>query len=103
MVNVIIYLESVHEAIDLVEILLKDGLIANASIDGDNVQYKIEQNVIVKSINSVITCQTKSLLFSHIEKLVRGKYGSHVPIYSLPITQSNESFDESIRNKTLKI
>ena len=53
MVNVIIYLESVHEAIDLVEILLKEGLVANASIDSDNELYKIEDNVIVKSINLI--------------------------------------------------
>ena len=103
MINAIIYIDKVHDAKVLVEILLKDGLIANASIDNDNISYKIEDNEMIKNVNNVITAQTKSLLFSLIEKYIKEKYGDNVQIYSVPITQANNSFDALIRSNTKKI
>lgn len=103
MINVIIYLDKVNNAKDLVEILLKDGLIANASIDNDNISYRIENDTMIKNVNCVITAQTKSLLFSLIENYINERYGFHVQIYSVPITQANNSFDTLIRNSTKKI
>lgn len=102
MVNVIIYLCSSKQAEDIVFELLKDNLIANASIDVDNTSYCIKNNEIVKTVYSVITAQTKSLLFSSIEQIVEDKYGKDIHIYSLPITQANTSFDSLIRNSTIK-
>lgn len=103
MVNIIIYLNNNNPAQDLVNELLDEGLIANASIDIDNISYKKEHEGIVKNINTVITCQTKSMLFPLIEKLIMQKYGQEIPIYSLPIIQSNSTFDQLIRNRTIKI
>lgn len=103
MINIIIYLDKKHDAQALVNSLLKDELIANASIDRDNVSYRMENGVCVNNINSVITAQTKALLFSHIEKLIKEQYGESIPIYSLPITQANGSFDSLIRTNTQKI
>lgn len=103
MVNVIIYLDKTNEAKVLVATLLQERLIANASIDTDNSSYKVENNEIVKSVNCVITAQTKSLLFSHIEKHIMENYGENVQIYSLPITQANSSFDTLIRDSTKKV
>ncbi|MFN0048179.1 MAG: hypothetical protein ACKVOU_03530 [Cytophagales bacterium] len=102
MVNVIIYLEKSNEAKILVDNLLKFGLVANASIDMNNISYRIEDGNIVESTNSVITAQSKSLLFSSIEVFVKEEYGPNVPIYSLPITQANDSFDSLIRGHTIK-
>lgn len=103
MVNVVIYLDKINDAKKFVEILLRDGLIANASIDDDNISYRIENNEMVKNVNCVITAQTKALLFSQIEKFIKEKYGGNVQIYSLPITQANNSFDSLIRSNTKKI
>ena len=103
MVNIIIYLNSNNPAQELVNELLEEGLIANASIDIDNVSYKKENDGVVQIVNTVITCQTKSMLFPLIEKLIMHKYGQEIPIYSLPIIQSNSSFDQMIRNRTIKI
>lgn len=102
MVNIVIYLKENHPAKELVNELLEQGLIANASIDMDNISYKKENEGIVQSVNTVITCQTKSMLFPSIEKLIKQKYGEEIPIYSLPIIQSNSSFDQMIRNRTIK-
>ncbi len=102
MVNIIIYLNQNHPAQELVNELLEEGLIANASIDKDNISYKKESEGVVQTVNTVITCQTKSMLFSTIESLIKQKYGEEIPIYSLPIIQSNSSFDQMIRNRTIK-
>jgi len=102
MVNIIIYLEQSNEAQEIVHELLEAKLIANASIDIENESYSLENETIVKRINSVITAQTKSMLFSTIEKLIHEKHGSEVPIFSVPITQANEKFDFIIRNSTIK-
>jgi uncharacterized protein involved in tolerance to divalent cations len=103
MVNIVIYLDNNNPSQDLVNELLEEGLIANASIDIDNISYKKEPEGVVQNINTVITCQTKSMLFPLIEKLIKQKYGQEIPIYSLPIIQSNSSFDQMIRNRTIKI
>lgn len=102
MVNIIIYLNEENEANVLVETLLMEGLIANASIDTDNISYRIENNKMVMNVNCVNTVQTKSLFFSQIENWIKEKYGDDVQIYSVPITQANHSFDTLIRTNTKK-
>ena len=103
MVNVIIYLEKTVDPLIVVNQILKEKLISNASIDIENENYKLVDNKLTKTINTVITCQTKSLLFTKIVQLIASEYGDNVPIYSIPVTQSNESFDLFIRNNTVKI
>lgn len=103
MVNVIIYLEKNHNPRKLVDLLLQKRLIAKATIDIDNVTYLLKDEEIMTTTNTVITAQTKSLLFSQIEKLVSELYGNAIPIYSVPITQANEQFDKLVRINTLKI
>ena len=103
MVNVIIYLEEQYSAKELVDGLLQEGLIANASIDEKNISYVLRNDQIIETVNSVISTQTKSLLFSKIEEFVRARFGDRVPIYSLPITQANHSFDLMLRNNTKKV
>lgn len=103
MINLIIYLDKKHDATQLVNLLLKEEFVANASVDVDNVSFRIENNQVVQSTNNVITAQTKALLFSWIEKLIKEKYGEDTFMYSLPITQANPSFDALIRINTKKI
>lgn len=85
------------------DLLLKKRMVAKATIDIDNVTYLMKDDEILTKTNTVITAQTKSLLFSQIEKLVVEIYGSSIPIYSVPITQANEQFDKMVRDNTLKI
>ncbi len=79
MVNIIIYLEQTINAQHLVEDLLKEQLFANVTIDKENVSYKIENGEIVTTIKTVITAQTKSLLFTQIDNFIKEKYGAHIP------------------------
>ena len=103
MVNVIIYLNKENEAKELISVLLKSELVANASLDVKNVSYRLEKGSLIASSHAVITAQTKAMLFSEIEAYIKNIYGELLPIYSLPITQANNSFDDLIRNHTKKI
>jgi uncharacterized protein involved in tolerance to divalent cations len=103
MVNIIIYLNKSNDPKELVKALLEEKLIANASIDHDNHCYRLENHVLTEDVNTVITVQTKAMLFTEVVTLIMEKYGDSVPIYSIPITQSNHSFDLLIRSTTKKI
>jgi len=103
MVNVIIYLNNELSASELVKQLLSEQLISSASIDKENVSYKIIDGEFSKSIYSVITAQSKALLFNKIVQTVESRFGSDVLINSTPIVGSNEAFNESVRTHTLSI
>jgi uncharacterized protein involved in tolerance to divalent cations len=103
MLNLIIYLNNQTDAKELIKDLLGKQLIANASIDVNNEIYRLEGEDLVNSKITVITAQTKSMLFSQIEKLIASKYGDDIPIYSMPIMQANHSFDHLIRSTTLVV
>lgn len=102
MVNVLIYLNSDYDPHMLVEQLLRQKLIAKATIDFDNKSYQMEEDEIVVRHYNVLTIQTQSLLFTKLEQFVEREYASSIPIYSLPITQSNSWFDNYVRNQTKK-
>jgi uncharacterized protein involved in tolerance to divalent cations len=103
MVNIIIYLNKENEARELTDILLEEKLIAKATIDLNNITYKMENGKIITVINSVITAQTKAMLFTAIQQKVLDLYGPEVPMYSIPITQANPGFDGWIRDNTRKV
>jgi uncharacterized protein involved in tolerance to divalent cations len=103
MVNVLIYLNSQTHPEELVELLLKSKLIAKATIDANNESFELYNGEIITKKYSIVTIQTKSLLFTQIVRLVEENYSANIPIYSLPITQSNHWFDEYVREQTLKI
>lgn len=100
MINIVFYLKKEHDPIVLVEKLFRLELIASASIDQDNCTYTMEDGKLVRTVRSVITAQTKSLLFAEISKIVEEDYGVDIPINSLPIVLSNKMFDSTIRLKT---
>ncbi|RAR48904.1 hypothetical protein [Flavobacterium lacus] len=103
MINVTIYLKKRHNARDLVKYLLLKKLISSASIDENNISYRLVDSVLVEDVNNIITAQSKSLLFTEILKAVRKNIGEEVPINSTPIVGVNRIFDEIIRTNTLPI
>ena len=103
MVNIIIYLKKEHNAEKLIRFLLTEKLIATASIDEDNISYHYEENELRENIHSVITAQSKALLFNKIVETIEIRFSEKIPIYSIPIIGSNNSFNELINNRTIKI
>jgi uncharacterized protein involved in tolerance to divalent cations len=103
MVNVIIYLKKEHNSIEFVKFLLTEKLVASASIDENNVSYKLLDGKLYEDVYTVITAQTKSLLFNEIVKLVEERIGDEIPIISSPIVASNRIFDDNIKSKTIAI
>lgn len=103
MISVIIYRDKVDSAEQFAESILKHGLAASTSIDVDNSYYIQRDGDVFKTSHTVITLQTKSLLFSTLEEFKNNNYGSEVPIYSMPITHANKFFDQFIRDNTNKI
>jgi uncharacterized protein involved in tolerance to divalent cations len=103
MVNVIIYLKKEHNAIEFVKFLLTEKLVASASMDENNVSYKLLDGKLYEDVYTVITAQTKSLLFNEIVKLVEERIGDEIPIISSPIVASNRIFDDNIKSKTIAI
>ena len=91
MVNIVIYLKQEFDAMELVKSLLTEKLVASATIDINNASYKMENNKLVGEIFSVITAQSKALLFAEIVKHVEEKLGEEIPIISMPIVSSKFS------------
>lgn len=103
MVNVIIYLNQNESAEDLAKDLVESGLAAGASIDINNSHYVKRDDRVVKTVHTVITLQSKALLFNEIVHFVENFLGEEVPIYSMPITQTDERFHQLIRERTREI
>jgi uncharacterized protein involved in tolerance to divalent cations len=103
MVNVIIHLNANQNAKELVKFLLTEKLIASASIDENNVSYRFDNEILIENTYSVITAQSKSLLFNDIVKVVEEKIGEETLINSIPIVSSNRTFNEEIKSRTIPI
>lgn len=103
MVNIIIYLKKKHNAKALVKFLLSEKLIASASIDENIISYNLENNVFSEDVYSVITSQSKSLLFNDIVKIVEASTGEETSMISTPIVGANKIFDDNVRTKTIPI
>lgn len=103
MVNVIIYLNEKNQAKDLVEFLLRERLIASASIDVNNTSYSMVDGQIKEEVYSVITAQSKALLVSDIIKAVESRIEGEVPINSVPIVGTNRAFDNKVKTNTISI
>lgn len=103
MVNVIIYLKKEFDAEELVGFLLTEKLIATASIDENNISYRIDNDQLHKEIYSVITAKSKAVLLNHIIKATEEKIGVEVLINSTPIVGSNKLFDDLVSEHTKRI
>lgn len=103
MVNVVIYIDDSLDPKLIISGLFQKKLIAKATIDFSNKVFLLDNEELVESINSVITCQTKSLLFTDIVRYVKEEFGHNIKVCSLPIIASNKAFEDQIVNSTLKI
>jgi len=102
MVNVIIYLKKEFKAEELVCFLLTEKLIASASIDANNISYKMVNDKLKKEVYSVITAKSKSLLLDKIITTVEERIGVEVLINSTPIVGSNNFFYELVTKNTIQ-
>ncbi len=100
MVNIIIYLDKSHQAAELVEELLKNRLAAKVSVDQDNVSYFLENGELITKVRTILTLQTRALLFTAIDNFLLERFGYQIPMCSVPITQVNRTFDKVIRENT---
>lgn len=103
MINLYIYLDSEKTAQEIAVSLMDNDLAAHASIDKDNNSFVKVNGQVIKENIYVLTLQTKALLFDKIVKFTMSKCGDGIKIYSLPITQCNETFADAIRNNTERI
>lgn len=103
MINVVIHLRKEHDAKKLIQLLLTKKLIAAASIDFDNISYKMKEGCIVEETFNVITAQSKSLLFNEIVNILEKEIDQSIAINSTPIIGANGFFNESVRTKTIPI
>lgn len=103
MVNVVIYIDDSLDPKLIISGLFEKKLIAKASIDFNNKVFLMDNGELVESLNSVITCQTKSLLFTDIVRYIKEEFGENIKVCSLPIIASNKAFEDQIVNSTLKI
>ena len=83
--------------------MIDEKLITSDSIDENNLSYKLENDQFSEVVYSVITSQSKSLLFSEIVKALEAKTGEDTAIISTPIVASNKIFDDTIRSNTMPI
>lgn len=100
MVNVLIYLKSEIDPRQVVRRLLEKRIIAKATIDLDNISYEFNDGEHLIKNYTIVTIQTRSLLFSNLVEIIEREFSPEIPIYSLPITQSNRWFDHYIRQQT---
>jgi uncharacterized protein involved in tolerance to divalent cations len=94
------YLKSEFDPNLLVKRLLEERIIAKATIDLDNTSYEFNGGNLEIKNYTIVTIQTRSLLFSKLVEMVETEFSSEIPIYSIPITQSNNWFDQYIREQT---
>ena len=103
MVNIIIYLNKEHNAKELVKFLLTEKLISSASIDENNLSYKLTDEGFSEVVYSVITAHSKALLFNTLVHVVERRIGEEIPICSTPIVGSSRIFDYAVRRQTIPI
>ncbi len=100
MINAILYLDSTELAEELAKEFLQRGLAASTSIDIDNRYFVLDKGEVKNTIHTVLTLQTKALLFKEICEYVTSRLGKDVPVFTLPITQTNDYFYHFVQGGT---
>jgi hypothetical protein len=101
MINVVIHVRGDQQHKELVHHLLHHKLVASASIDENNVLYKLNGDNVVEEVYHVITCQSKALLFDDIVEIIEQQLGERTAVYSTPIVGANGYFNDSVKRRTL--
>jgi uncharacterized protein involved in tolerance to divalent cations len=100
MINVIIYLKKKQNPEELITFLLSEKLIASASIDENNVSYKMNNGFLTEEVHTIITAQSKALLFDNIVDAIEQKMGEKMMINAIPIVGASGFFNDTVRTKT---
>jgi uncharacterized protein involved in tolerance to divalent cations len=103
MITVYISLEDQTKAKQIAESLLKEKLVVEIRIDYNNHVFNLIDGEIKEKTTCILTMQTKGMLFYEVLNHVQSTFGEDIPIYSVPITQGNESLTNQIRNNTKQI
>ena len=94
-----------EQANDIIEFLVSKKLVLNALVQENVILKKRgEQESIVSEKQILIMGKTKALLFNTIDKLLREKYGSKMPIlYSIPIVSMDFEQANELINQTAAV
>lgn len=105
MTRLTIITDTLGQAKEIVQILLKEKFALEVNIVDNCMDYKMDKkgNIIEKSIVTLI-CTTKSLLFPTIDNLLKEKYPDNMPVlYSLPIIHMDWEQSKILVNKTKNV
>ena len=94
------------QALEIADFLLQEKLILNAIILKSAMIRELskEGGSMVSSKQTLLLGQTKALLFTSIDRTLRGKYPDNVPvIYSLPIAGMDWEQADSLISGTAKV
>ena len=90
------YDESVIEKI--AELLLKERLVIDVNIERNIERLNLVDDELINQHTTLMTSKTKSLLFSHIDELIRSRFPkARLEIYSLPIVHMDWEDSKHLR------
>lgn len=105
MIQLNIISKSHKQADELVQILIKKNLAINVfKIDGLISAVSNKEGINYHQGNTMITGQTKALLFNKIDQLIRSKYKKDMPlVYSLAIVNMDWEQADLLIQETIKV
>ncbi len=103
MINIHIYLNKEEMATRCAQTLVKEKLVARASIDVNNKVLQNEGDLLITETICVITAQTKAILFTKIVEFIQTHFDKKASIFSTPLTQANDNLSHFIRENTQDI
>jgi uncharacterized protein involved in tolerance to divalent cations len=103
MINIYIYLNKEEMATRCAQTLVKEKLVARASIDINNKVLQNQNDLLITETICVITAQTKAILFTKIVEFIQTNFDKNASIFSTPLTQANDNLSLFIRENTQDI
>ncbi|WP_299227675.1 hypothetical protein [uncultured Psychroserpens sp.] len=105
MVQLHIISKNIDQANEITTMLHEKDLVMNEYILKEVIgRYPNEKGHLSNSHDVLIVATTKALLFNPINKLLREKYRSDMPIiYAVPIVYMDEQQTEDLKNGTAKV
>lgn len=89
---------------DIAIYLLKEKMIIKANIDWDRNRYVFENEIIVKQNVHILTCISKSLLFTEISNYLNHQFTFDTPeIYSTAIVNMDWKLSQDLIEKIKKV
>ncbi|MEO0527426.1 MAG: divalent cation tolerance protein CutA [Bacteroidota bacterium] len=92
------------EAETIIELLIEEQLIWNATISKKTFYEEKDKERIGTNDKFLITAKTRSLLFQSVNHLLRDIYKDHMPLlYCIPIVYMDPQQSDMLLKQTLKI